>query len=88
METQSKKQVVTPKVLSTQYVVKVNGEVYKELSPDETLKFAREIVRSINVTDATKIVEIVRRNVTETVINTFEPKATVSLVAVDDLGLD
>lgn len=86
METQSKK-VATPKVLSSQYVVKVNGEQLPD-SQRESLKLARDIVRNLTITDAVKTVEIVRQNVTETVINTFEPKATVSLVSVDELGLD
>jgi sulfur carrier protein ThiS len=86
METQSKKQA-TPKVLSSQYVVKVNGEQLPN-SQRESLKLARDIVRGLTITDAIQKVEIVRQNVTETVINTFEPKATVSLVSVDDLGLE
>ena len=90
METQVKKPA-TPKVLSSQYVVKVNGEALPEAqqaSDKTSLKLARDIVRNLTVNDTVKTVEIVRQNVTETVINTFEPKATVSLVSVDDLGLE
>lgn len=86
METQSKKQA-TPKVLSSQYVVKVNGVQLPD-SQRESLKLARDIVRGLTITETVQKVEIVRQNVSETVINTFEPKATVSLVAVDELGLE
>ena len=87
METQIKKQA-TPKVLSSHYVVKVNGEILASAQPQESLKLARDIVRNLVLNDQIKTVEIVRQNVTETVINTFEPKPTVSLVAVDELGLE
>jgi hypothetical protein len=49
---------------------------------------ARDVVRNLVLNDQIKTVEIVRQNVTETVINVFEPKPSVSLVQVDDLGLE
>ena len=86
METQTKK-VNTPKVLESQYLVRVNGEIV-DTAKDISLKQARDIVRDLNITENVKRVEIVRQSITETVINTFEPKATVSLIAVDDLTLE
>lgn len=80
------KKVNTPKVLESGYVVKVNGEVRSEIKG--SLKEARDIVRALTIDETVKTVEIVRRNVTETLINTFEPKPSVSLVQVDDLTLD
>lgn len=78
------KKVNTPKVLESGYVVKVNGEQVSESK--SSLKEARDIVRALAITDDVKTVEIVRRNLTETLINTFEPKPSVSLVQVDDLA--
>jgi len=79
------KKVNTPKVLESGYVVKVNGEQLPG-QPTSTLKEARDVVRGLQLTADVKTVEIVRRNLTETLINTFEPKPSVSLVQVDDLA--
>lgn len=58
-----------PKVLDSVYVVKINGTT---LHTATTLREARHLVKQIHLKEDIKEIQIVRKTLTETIINNYK----------------
>lgn len=66
------------------YLIKINEEL-AETKP--SLREARQHIKNMPILDTVNCVSIVKQTITETVLDSYEPKLTKVLVATD-LGFD
>ena len=73
------------KTLCTQYAVKLNSEV---VCTKPTKKECKEFIRNIKLTSDIYSISLVRQNITEYEIKTWVPEEKLTLLTVDQLGLE
>lgn len=71
------------KVVSTSYIVIVNGETEDRFN---TKKEVNQFVREISANHKVEFIEIVRENVSHTRVKTMRPENKVVFVNADQLG--
>lgn len=79
--------MVKVKTISTQYLIKINNDTVS--NGFDSLREARQYLKSMVLDDDINLVSIVRQNLNETVLDTYETKVTRVLTATQlDDGLE
>lgn len=78
--------MVRVKTVSTHYLIRINGN---DVIYYPSLREARQHIKTMVINDDTNVVTIVRQNLNETLLDTYETKTTKVLMATQlDEGLE